>query len=132
MSEASMDKYGISMQEILLAKFPEFDPSWSQEQQSQWFAAFQRLIYAAIEPVERRLNEEATCRAMEAGIEKLEQEDRSRRDLFAARALTGLTSPRGSHGSIGYDHQSVARYAWDVADAMLEAEKTGAGVSTSE
>ncbi len=28
----------------LLAKFPEFDPSWEEQQQTAWFAAYQKLL----------------------------------------------------------------------------------------
>ena len=30
--------------ELLVAKFPNYDPSWSPEQQATWFAAFNRLL----------------------------------------------------------------------------------------
>lgn len=33
-----------SYEMALMAKFPEFDPGWNDEQRSAWFAAFQKLI----------------------------------------------------------------------------------------
>lgn len=33
-----------SLAESLLAKFPEFNPSWEKEQQQSWFEAYQKLL----------------------------------------------------------------------------------------
>ena len=34
----------MSWQQMLLAKFPSFDPAWSTEVQAKWFDAFERLM----------------------------------------------------------------------------------------
>lgn len=34
----------VSLEHVLLAKFPTFDPAWSEEVQSKWFDAFGRLM----------------------------------------------------------------------------------------
>jgi len=33
-----------SFRDTLLSKFPNFDPTWSSEQQQSWFSAYQRLL----------------------------------------------------------------------------------------
>ncbi len=33
-----------TLQRALLSKFPDFDPTWGQEQQQAWFSAYQRLL----------------------------------------------------------------------------------------
>lgn len=34
----------LSLKQVLLAKFPSFDPGWSPEVQAKWFEAFERLM----------------------------------------------------------------------------------------
>lgn len=36
----------ISVEQMLLAKFPSFDPAWSEEVQAKWFDAFNRIMQA--------------------------------------------------------------------------------------
>lgn len=38
-----------TMQEILLAKFPEFNPEWDAELQVKWFAGFEKLMAASLD-----------------------------------------------------------------------------------
>ena len=33
-----------TMREMLLEKFPEFDPEWSEEIQAKWFTGFEKLM----------------------------------------------------------------------------------------
>jgi hypothetical protein len=33
-----------TMREMLLAKFPEFNPEWSDDIQAKWFAGFEKLM----------------------------------------------------------------------------------------
>jgi hypothetical protein len=35
------------MREMLLAKFPEFDPNWPDPLKTKWFEGFERLMKAA-------------------------------------------------------------------------------------
>lgn len=36
-----------SMREMLLAKFPEFDPNWPEDIQAKWFSGFEKLMKSA-------------------------------------------------------------------------------------
>jgi hypothetical protein len=46
----------VSWEQMLLSKFPSFDPAWSPEVQSKWFDAFDRLMRQGQDPAP--LNEE--------------------------------------------------------------------------
>jgi hypothetical protein len=40
------------MRQLLLAKFPEFDPAWSDELKMKWFGGYERLLKSATDPDE--------------------------------------------------------------------------------
>lgn len=39
-----------SMHELLLSKFPDFDPSWSEDLKTKWFDGYEKLLKAGTDP----------------------------------------------------------------------------------
>ena len=61
----------------------------------------------------------------------MNQDTQDRLDFFAGLAMAGLISASGDqNGRIDYDEVRVARYAYDLAQAMLE-ERQSRAVQTS-
>lgn len=62
----------------------------------------------------------------------MEQDNQDRLDFFAGLAMAGLLSASGDqHGRVDYDETRVARYAYDLAEAMLEERRARSAVQTS-
>lgn len=49
-SELTSKRDGNTIQELLLQKFPSFDPKWDPETQKKWFDSFEKFMKAATPP----------------------------------------------------------------------------------
>jgi hypothetical protein len=62
----------------------------------------------------------------------MDQDNQDRKDFFAGLAMVGILSASGDqHGRIDYDEVRVARYAYDLAEAMIEERRARSAIQTS-